>query len=332
MEKRMLAICNLGTIAWGVGELLRWQEQTLMDRYECGNDKIIDIIWYYDPEHPAFRKVMISKENYYYYLSKLLPLAHVNPHLGSFMLMDNFDTVCKYVQDNSELYYVMPPLEIVAKPKNLLYRTIFNRMVNFHKQYGFIPHLSCKPAMLLWARHFLIVNRIRYPVAVHLRCSKIRSFCNSNFKAWFDFFNFCAGSHKKIKFVIIGTREEIQPEFRTLKNVIFSKDYGTTVEEDMALIQLSFIFMGCSSGPGMMVAYSDIPFLIFNFFPAGHEKKVLAGKQLPWAHSQQQLIYQRDTKEVIINRFRKLMKDIKLGSWKRKFGGMDIAKLRRRKG
>jgi len=334
MEKRLLAICDLKRTAWGVGEILRWQEEALMNLYECGVDKI-DEVWLYDPEDPAMRKVGVSKENSYYYLSKLLPLAYVNPHLGSFMFMDSFGALCKYVEDNLDRYHVLPALENFRKGKWLGYRMILGQLIEFHREHDFIPHLSCHPAMLLWAHHFLQrVIKARYPVVVHLRNKKIRKHCNSDYNAWFKFFEVCMSSHKRIAFIIIGTHEEIDSRFRCLGNVVFSKDFGTTVEQDCALVQSSLMFMGCSSGPEMMAAYSDIPYLLLNFQGEGHGVyKIKTGTQLPFATSLQKLVWKPDKHTVIEKEFDGLINKINLRGWRRKFmGSMDVDKLERRKG
>ena len=334
MEKRLLAICALNKTAWGVGEILRWQEEALMNRYECGVDKI-DEIWLYNSEDPAMDKVGVSRENNYYYLSKLLPLAYVNPHLGSFMFMDSFEAVRKYVEDNSDRYHVLPELEHFWKSKWLGYRLIWPQLVEFHRKHGFIPHLSCRPAMLLWAHYFLQrVARAHYPVVVHLRSGKARCHSNSDFDEWFGFFKACIPIHRKVVFIIVGTHEEIDPRYRKIGNVVFSEDFGTTVEQDCALIQSSLMFMGCCSGPEMMATYGDVPHIIFNFWGEGHkEYRLKAGSQFPFANTLQKLVWEPDKQAVIEREFNKLIGRINVRGWRKKFiSSMDVDKLERRKG
>lgn len=72
---------------------------TLISRLEHNVDRV-DIVWLCDPDNPARGDQGISAQNYHYHLSALLPLAHVNPHLGSFMLMDSPEALESYVTDN----------------------------------------------------------------------------------------------------------------------------------------------------------------------------------------------------------------------------------------
>ena len=217
-------------------------------RIEHNVDKI-DIVWLCDPKNPARGSGQgITPNNYHYHLSTLLPLAHVNPHLGSFMLMDSQQLLESYILANLHRYYVWPPFkDYVAK--RWTFTQYFNAIQKFYAERGFIPHLSCKPAMVMWA-HLFIEREVRpnLPIVVHLRKSRAGfPRRNANLESWLEFFTFCTAEFSNVRFIVIGGREEIAPSLRGLGNLIFSKDYGTTVEQDLALMQASIMFLGVTA-------------------------------------------------------------------------------------
>jgi hypothetical protein len=248
-------------------------------------------------------------------LSKLLPLAYVNPYLGSFTLTDTLGTV------KTEGYeHIFPPLDVVLE-KTKVWK--MPRVEDFYAGNGYIPYLSCSEGMLLWARSFFEVRGIIHPVVVHLRAS-FTSRRNSSYDVWMNFFRFCRNRRigkkyplRGITFIVIGTRQEIDPRFRKIGNVVFSKDYNTTVEQDCALIQSSLMFMGGPSGPGCMALYGGIPFLLFNFRMSF---EYAAGRifQYPWQTPLQKLIWMRETVKSLIGEFTQLISRIDFPGWKEK--------------
>lgn len=85
--------------------------------------------------------------------------------------------------------------------------------------------------------------RPHLPVVVHLRNRTDQADRNADLESWLGFFTSCKDRFD-VKFIVIGTREEIVSRFRDLRNVIFSKDYSTTIEQDCALIQTALMYMG----------------------------------------------------------------------------------------
>lgn len=303
-----------------------------MDRIEYNADKV-DIVWIINPDEPAFAKTAITKENYYYYLSKLLPIAHINPYLGSFMLMDSIEMLESFVSANSERYIaIAPSLERVRKRER-----VHIRFLEFYNKYGFLPFLSCQKGMLLWALSFLEQKGITYPVVVHLRKSLVRPHRNSDFNSWLEFFRYCYEWRKDVTFVVIGTYGEIDQKFENLENVVFSKNHGTTIEQDCALIQVAVMFMGMLSGPNVMAWHSDVPYLTFNFFQEIKNKKtcekwIFDGRayQFPYASALQKLIGPLETKELLVKEFNDLFDQIDPCEYKRKFDFLNKADLKRR--
>ncbi len=311
-EKRILAIYDFRTHPWTVGELLYFQQMTLMLRVEHNIDKV-DMIWLCDPSRPKHGIYGITPENYHYHLSTLLPLAQVNPHLGSFLLMDSSQALESYVTNNLHRYHVFPPARDIFGLQDS-YRDYFNCVQRFYAKHGFIPHLSCKPAMVKWAYSFIEQEvRPHLPVVVHLRNRSAEMERNAKLEDWSEFFTFCQDKFN-VKFILISTREEIDPRFRGLENVIFSKDYSTTVEQDMALIQASLIFLGTRSGTWVFPAFSNLPYILFNF--RTQDEDIPHGSvHLLWATSLQRLVWEPETTESLIDEFTNLFNRVDKQDW-----------------
>ena len=174
--------------------------------------------------------------------------------------------------------------------------------------------------------------KVRYPIVVHLRNKPNRRKCNSNYGAWLQFFKTCRRKKRlrRFSFVIIGNHEEIDSRYRKIGNVVFAKDFGTTAEQDCALIQSSLMFMGCSSGPEVMALYCNVPYRIFNCFPTTQELYGIGrGSRFPFALPSQKLIREPDTESVIEREFMCLIGQTDIGKWEREFMSVDIAKLER---
>lgn len=148
--------------------------------------------------------------------------------------------------------YDWPPLEISTRP---MFRHIYSEIFT----QGVKP-LTMKSRA--WADAFMREHDVRY--CVHLRHNPYHnnSSRNSPRDVWLDFFN-----QRKERFVLIG-----ETDFR-LKNTILAKDYGTTLEQDLALVEAADVFMGPPSGPSSMAVFNKKPYRIFNMtLPDGYIK------------------------------------------------------------
>jgi len=238
----------------------------------------------------------------------------VNPHLGSFFLFDSYEDLERFVEQNIDRYTIWPSADGYLE-KKFTYAGNFDEVQNFYGKYGFIPHLSCRPFTLNWAYAFFKENVLPdVAVVVHLRNNPEQDTQrNSKIEAWLEFFGFC-NEKFGVKFVIIGTKKEIDPRLRSCPNVIIAKDFNTTVEQDMALIQTSAIYMGVASGPGEMAVFSDKPYLIMNF-QLGSETITKDGSAV-FANRLQKFVWEPETAQTLIREFSGLFYSIDIDHWK----------------
>ena len=312
LRERILAVYDFRTHPYAVGELLWFQEMTLVLRLEHQVDKI-DIVWLCDQENPASKGRGMTRENYYYHLSTLLPLAHINPHLGTFLLMDSPKVLEEYLANNGHRYRHTEPNFREYAGGHRSYQDWHKKIEDFYTNTGSVPSLSCKPSMLLWAKSF-IAKEIRpaVPVAVLIRRSLQSTRRNAHIESWLEFFEHCKNRYD-VKFIVIGTRDEIDPRFRSLGNVVCAKDFGTTVEQDLALVQVSLMYLGNTSGPGVMSVFSDRPYRIFNYRPS--HTKLPFGSQFSHATAHQKLVWEPETTELLIKEFTSILEQVDTVRW-----------------
>jgi len=316
LERRILAVWDFRDVPFTIGELLYHQEVSLILR-EVHQVERIDLALLLDRERPARFDQGLDPGNAHYYFSKLLPAAFVNPHLGALLVFDSAQALDAYIADNRNRYHVFPPYVDRNRRKIKGYEHYFNFVQEFYRERGYIPRLSCRPAMVAWARRFLAERvRPRFPVSLQLRNNTLFPERNAKLDEWLEFVSFCE-SRFPVTFVLIGDQEEIDPRFRHRPNALVAKDYGTTVEQDLALIEASMLHMGNASGPSMFAIFRDAPYLIYRF-RVEHEEMEW-GSDAPWATPLQKLVWESETHERIKADFSEIWSQLRTDAWAEDF-------------
>ncbi|MEW6532161.1 MAG: hypothetical protein AB1473_15095 [Thermodesulfobacteriota bacterium] len=316
LERRILAVWDFREVPFTVGELLYHQEVSLILR-EVHQVEKIDLALLLDSAHPGRFDQGLTPGNAHYYFSKLLPAAFANPHLGSLLVFDSAQALDAYIADNRNRYHVFPPYVDEHGRKIKGYEHYFNYVQEFHRDRGYIPHLSCRTAMVAWARCFLAEHvRPRFPVSLQLRNNMLFPDRNSKLDEWLEFVSFCE-SRFPVTFILIGDQEEVDSRFRNRPNVVIPKDHGTTLEQDLALIQASMLHMGSVSGPTMFAIFRDAPYLIYRF-RVQHEEMEW-GSAAPWATPLQKLGWESETHERIEADFSAIWSQLRTDAWAEDF-------------
>ncbi|MEW6114144.1 MAG: hypothetical protein AB1664_18565, partial [Thermodesulfobacteriota bacterium] len=133
---------------------------------------------------------------------------------------------------------------------------------------------------------------------------------------WMEFFKHCEGRYP-VKFLLLaGSVREVPPELRSLSNILVTKDYNTTLEQDMCLVECSSMFMGSSSGPSIMVVYSDKPYAIFGFKSPSPERVKPGMDRFAFATNHQRIIWENETFPMILDEFLRMYKVVDVEEWK----------------
>jgi len=315
-QKRILGIWDFRKSPFTVGEFLYFQQVSVIIR-EIYQAEKIDIAMLCESEKPARFDGGMDRDNFHYYFSKYLPLAFVNQHLGSLFIFDSSEILAKYIADNHDRYIVFPPYKDNENGELDDYTQYFNFVIKYYSNYSFLPAVNCKKAVLMWAYYFLSANmKLKLPVIVHLRNVNAHLYRNAFIDAWLEFIGYCERRYD-VLFVMIGEKEEIDTRFRGFSNVLIAKDYNTTIEQDLALIQTGIMFLGTTSGPATMALFSDHPYVIYGFQTV--YERLSYGQQLPWATPLQKLMWEQETTEKLITDFEWLYNRIDREKWRIEF-------------
>lgn len=324
VKGRLLVIWDFRAAVYSVGDSINLHEVTLILRDFHQLEKV-DICFLCDPAHPArsydgYAQILgITPCNYYMYLGEIVSLAQMNPYLGSLMIFDSAAGLERYVSDNIDTYGVIWPSGWEYFTGAPAYSWTFDFVHYFYRNHGYIPGPPMKASLLKWARYFLREHvGTSIPIVVHMRNVKTpeREFSrNANYDIWREFFDYCVASRYPVTFVVICSRGEIDPRLRECRNVLIAKDFGTTVVQDLALIPVSAMFMGPTSGPCHMAMFSDVPYIITNFRTGRKIVDVERNRDLVFAKPLQRLIWEPATASLLIELFSDLFQRIDLEKW-----------------
>jgi len=317
-KKRILIVYDLSTQPFSIGDILTVQEASLVlkERYSV---EFIDIAILCDQQDPklndnAFK--IINSKNYFYHLSAILPVAQVNPNLGSIFGFNSYSELQEYVLLNIERIYIWPSKWKASVTREYLYYSIFEDILYpFYEEYGYLPYLQSREMLRKWAKVFYHTNSNGLvPISVNIRNNPhFQTERNLNIDVWLEFFGYCKDLYP-VKFFIICAASEVDNRLRVLDNVVVVKDYFTNIEQDLALISESIIHMGAPSGPATMRFFSDKPYLIFRSeFHLQHfsDSKIIKYEdqfvqKFFFSKENQFFISQHESKELLIKYFSKI--------------------------
>ena len=265
-DRRVLMIYDLTSQPYSIGDIIIFQEAGLVLLEENGC-AAVDFALVYNPAHPAVPDPVLSsitEDNCLFHLASILPVAQVNQRLGSLFLFNSHDHLERFVADNMDRYLVWPSAGTYLSREYLLGR-IFNEIfARYYRKNNRLPPLYSRHSMLSWSFKFMHKHVFpSLPVTVQLRRNSINPGRNSNYDVWLEFFASC-NERYPAKFIIIGAESEMDERFKQYPNVLMAKDFCTSVELDLALINSAAVHMGAASGPGAMAYFSSTPFLLCN--------------------------------------------------------------------
>lgn len=188
-----------------------------------------DLAFSYDPASPVIR-------------------SHAFAHINAGNFMQHFAPYLSFTDKvfTKRVHGSWPP---DGKRGQYLHYYIHNEVLK-----GGVKPLTMKS--LPWATEFLKKHDANYVIQV--RNNSRTTNRNSNWMAWAQFMR-----RRKERFVVVGYKGEQNHEIR-LPNVVIAKDFDTTMEQDMALVEAADVFMGASSGPATVAIFNSKPYRVFN--------------------------------------------------------------------
>ena len=324
--RRILGIWDYMALPWSIGDPLVFVEMLSVLKLETGAEAV-DICIVCDREAPnGIRSKpgqdIVTPENVPDYALEHLPLFSTSPYLGSVFQFLSRDEFHSFLKNNLQRYDIFPPLgRHLAGTYNFIGGcTDFLEIQKFHKKHGHVPYLRVGQRDMAWANWFYTTHlgKNAIPVTLTLRRSRDFDERNADIKVWMDFLDRCGTVFPNVTFVVAGLREEARDDLRTRPNVILSKDHGTSVMEDLALIRASLLYMGTNSGVNTIALFSDLPYLIFQF-PADklHTVGFKTGKNFSFATANQK-VFTTDimvTPDLLFEEFKGVYSSLDIAGW-----------------
>lgn len=256
-NKKILGYWDFNQRLAKTGDFIVFLEILSLLRTEFGLDqrqKNIDICFIDDPTHHNAQFSPYIKS--YKFKKDLKSLLVVNPFLDTTAIFKSNEEFEQFYKQNKKRYIRWPPTVAGSIPSDC-------RIIEkYFAKFGTIPFLSIESDVLkiIYEFHKNEVYPAR-PVVLNIRNNPSHSTKrNSNIKEIKKFIQNYE-RNQNYKFIIICNKEEFPIEFQGLINVIFSKDYFSGIEFDIALIKTSYISIFPDSGMAIFAYFSDTPFI-----------------------------------------------------------------------
>ncbi len=325
-KRRLLAIYDLSSQPFSIRDILVIQEASLVlrEQHQLGEVDFAILCDATPSAHAGEAFAGINSEHGLFHLASVLPAAQVNPHLGSLLVFNSRLQLERFIADNADQYFVWPPAWQLENWDGGYFQVCHDLLNKYHQQHGSLPRVGCRSFLADWAQAFFQEHvSPRVPVTVQLRPDETD--CtphNMNMECWFEFIRACDVEYP-VRFVVTGACDEIDERLRDRPNVLIARDHGTTIEQDLALIQTAAIHMGASSGPGTMAILNNKPYFLVNADTHTAEARmdgmIRQGDlwRLPFGTPYQHLATPPETADLLVNEFARMWSAVDQAEWKR---------------
>ena len=323
--KRLLGIWDFKSLPWSIGDPL-----TFIQTLNClriGHDaEETDICIIYDSKFPVGNRFSLERDNINSanaedFMIEFLPIFHTCEKLGAIFQFNSRSEFLSFIKNYALKRYQITFPSIgnhLGECYNLLGGNNLKEIQQFYKKYQYIPSLRIAKEDINCAYDFynknMPVNSI--PISVSLKLTMHSKERNADPEIWSQFFRLSAKIFPEIKFIIVGLREEIIPDMKSIGNVLFAKEYGSTLTEDFALIRTSLMYMGTTSGIANIAIHSELPYLIFRF--CNYKRiGILYGEQFCFSNPYQRIFPNNIniTAEFLLEKFQQLYLKLDNNQW-----------------
>lgn len=293
-RKCLLGIWDWASLPWSVGDPLMFVEDLNILKIRDEYDRV-DICVVFDGAHPgkSLRPTNLTPETSQSYALDFLPLFSMCHGLGRVVLFNDRKNFYCFLEQNLDRYEFYPSLpQHLGQKFNYYGGAYWEVILSFYDKHKYLPHLKVSTRDRRWAMNFFKthVRSNEIPVVMSLKNTRHCIHRNADPDLWYEFLERCAREKPEIRFVLVGLRGETDQRILQLPNIIFSKNYGTSMLQDVALVGSAPMYVGPTSGIGTIPLLSDIPYLITNFELKEYPRLgIAAGENLPFAAAGQKI-------------------------------------------
>jgi hypothetical protein len=319
------AIYDFDLMPYALGDVLTWNVQTAI-RCEAAGREAVDVHICLDQRHPSsiYQSDIINADNCWMFFNELFGAFGTHPRLGSIIVHRRREDALQRLRAEAAADPVNA--ETLADYEHALANrhdndelvAYFTKYIYYHKginafaaKYGRIPllqpSLGCGPDVEGLVANHLADKRI---VFVHMRQRRLDAGYggthtytrDSDFLEWYDFLREAEKRYPDVLFVVLGRLQEKPLELLRLPNVTSLRTLGFGLGHELTLMLRGDLFIGTSSGFAALANFSELPYFITKM---GREscnayEIEFGSDRLPFATERQRLIYEPETKELLM--------------------------------
>jgi hypothetical protein len=239
------------------------------------------------------------------------------------MALDSQEQIDRFLANSGRFYHVWPPKDGTS--------TALSLIGDFYNSTREVPDLRATAVEKKRAHDFL-ASRVRPNIPVVIQMGK-HSVPRTD--SWKQFFELCR-ERFPVKFVIVCEFEieEIDPSLRSIPNVIVSRDHYTTLEQDLAIIEASAMYLASHSAMNVRAIFGEVPYSIIDWSrddpsPEGLSSFVRqdeGGFHYAWSTPHQRLIPEPLTTTILFKEFERLFATIDVAAWRDKIQQSSLKK------
>jgi hypothetical protein len=329
------SVYDFELMPYALGDVLTWNVQTAIRCENLGRERV-DVYICVDERYPAsiYQSDMVTGENCGLFFNELFGAFGTHPRLGSiFIDRRREDTLQRLRVDAAG---DPASMEVLADYEHALANrndedmliAYFTKYIYYHEQinafavkHGRIPLLrpsmGCEPDVAGLITRRLAGKRI---VVIHLRMRRLdvglrgeHTYArDSDFLEWYEFLREAQERFPDVQFVVLGRLQEKPLELLALPNVMSLRTYGLGLGHELTFMLRSDLFIGTSSGFAAMANFSELPYFItkMNRESCNAYRVPLGTERLPFATERQVLVYEPESRELLLRLLERGLKDV----------------------
>ena len=304
-----LAIIDFGYQHYALGDLLTKEVNFACQAIEAGVDNI-DLVVSIDPARPsAPAQGFVTPENYPTHLLNLVPALLCTPMLRSFRLLRDGGMTTSFLREAARKSGIaMWPSHEDQIQRRITYPLGHDAINAFHARYGYIPMLQPPRGYLAWADAYR--DRFhdgKFLVSINPRQSRLTPnpaviYRDADLDDWYEFLKMAGEEFPDVQFLQLGGFDEWRRELIDFPNVTILRAEGLGLAHELALLTVSDLFLGTSSGFATMATFTDTPYLICDIehFFAPFAGVEVGAQHYPFANENQMLLWGRESADLLL--------------------------------
>lgn len=303
------AIIDFGYQHYALGDLLTKEVSFACEAEEAGLEHI-DLVVAIDPARPsAPAQGFVTPENYHNHFINLAPALLCTPRMRSFRLLRDGGMTNAFIREAAKVSgAAMWPSYEDQITRNITYPLGHHSINAFYEKHGHIPKLAPPRGYAEWARKYR--DRFlsdKFVVALNPRQSRLTPnpaviYRDADLSEWYEFIKTAGEKYPNVQFLQLGGFDEWRRELGDFENVTILREQGLSLAHELAMLTISDLFIGTSSGFATMATFTNTPYLICDIehFFAPFAGVEVGTPHYPFANEDQILLWGRETSDLLL--------------------------------